>query len=376
MNPNRESPLGRTARSANGDPMTYELHVLEGEQQGASTTLPEGAAVTVSGAFDSDVVLRGDGLAERRISLTAQGNSLRLQVLRGEAEVEGRSVGAGQTLTLALDTVVALGATRIGVVRVAGAAAAAPSPTPAPDPAPLDAAASRPSARTWSRRLVTGGGVLASVSIGVLAFAYAAGPQAPTPQQRASRAEAVLHGAGLQRLSVRAAGNGEVRVDGYLETTAQRAQAERLLADERIEARWQVWVNEQVASAVQDVYRVNGVSASVQSVGPGAVRVATEVADPLALDGIRDIARRDVPGLAAIEVENSPRPQRPAPAPVIDDPGKRVSAIVPGDPAYVVTVDGTRYFQGALLPTGHRIAGIEERQVVLELNGVRTPLVF
>jgi type III secretion protein D len=49
---------------------------------------------------------------------------------------------------------------------------------------------------------------------------------------------------------------------------------------------------------------------------------------------------------------------------------------VPGDPAYVVTADGTRYFQGALLPTGHRIAGIEERRVVLELNGVQTPLVF
>jgi type III secretion protein D len=53
-----------------------------------------------------------------------------------------------------------------------------------------------------------------------------------------------------------------------------------------------------------------------------------------------------------------------------------VASIVPGDPPYVVTVDGTRYFEGALMSSGHRINKIEEKQVVLEFNGVLTPLVF
>ena len=80
--------------------------------------------------------------------------------------------------------------------------------------------------------------------------------------------------------------------------------------------------------------------------------------------------------LTTIEVRNTAPAQRPGATPVLDDPGKRISSIVAGDPPYVVTSDGTRYFEGALLPTGHRIAAIEEHQVVLELGGVRTPLVF
>ena len=374
--------------------MSYELQVLEGAQQGACTPLPEGLAVTISGAIDSDVVLRGDDLAGRCITLTAQADSLCLHVLQGEAHVDGHSVAAGQTVTVALASIVALGSTHIGVQRVAGAGAAAghvaragampPGGVGAAAPASLAAAAAgslatavqSASARTWSRRLVGSGAALAAVSIGVLAFAYTAVPVAPSAQQRASRAQTVLHDAGLQRLSVRAAEGGELRVSGYLETTAERAQAERLLADEHLDARWQVWVNEQVASAVQDVYRVNGASASVDSMGQGAVRVSTSVADPASLEAIRNLAKRDVPGLTTIEVRNTAPPQRPSATPVLDDPGKRISSIVAGDPPYVVTSDGTRYFEGALLPTGHRIAGIEEHQVVLELGGVRTPLVF
>ena len=88
------------------------------------------------------------------------------------------------------------------------------------------------------------------------------------------------------------------------------------------------------------------------------------------------IARRDVPGLSMLEVRNSPPGPLPDPAPVMNDPGKRLSSIVPGDPSYVVTADGTRYFEGALLPTGHRIASIHEREVLLERSGTVTPLRF
>jgi len=50
--------------------------------------------------------------------------------------------------------------------------------------------------------------------------------------------------------------------------------------------------------------------------------------------------------------------------------------VVPGDPAYLVTADGTRYFEGALLPTGHRIASIKAQEVMLDLDGAMSPLRF
>ena len=52
------------------------------------------------------------------------------------------------------------------------------------------------------------------------------------------------------------------------------------------------------------------------------------------------------------------------------------SAIVPGDPAYVVTADGTRYFTGAVLPTGHRIQAIQANLVQLERDGQISQLTF
>ena len=51
-------------------------------------------------------------------------------------------------------------------------------------------------------------------------------------------------------------------------------------------------------------------------------------------------------------------------------------ALVPGEPAYVVTVDGARYFVGAMLPSGHRIARIAPQQVVLERDGRQMNLNF
>ena len=53
--------------------MTFELHVLEGEQQGARTVLPRGQRIIIGGAFDGDVVLRGTGVLGQRIALTADG---------------------------------------------------------------------------------------------------------------------------------------------------------------------------------------------------------------------------------------------------------------------------------------------------------------
>jgi type III secretion protein D len=360
--------------------VNYELHVLEGEQQGARTALPAGLPCTISGGFDSDVVLRGAGLAGQRISLTAAGDTLQLRVLEGQAEAAGQLLQPGQTLAVPLDTPVRLGAARIGVVRLA-AEAAASSPAAAAVHADV-AAVAAPLAltpgrvRSCSRRVAGGGAALAAISVGVLAFAYNVAPQPPTPAQQAHRAQALLHGAGLQRLAVGVAGNGELQVDGYLETAAQRARAEQLMNGAGLQPRWQVFVNEQVAGAVEDVFRTHGVAAQVQATGPGAMRADTAVADPRQLEEIRVVARRDIPGLAALELHNDPRPLQAGPTPAIDDPGKRVASIVPGDPPYVVTADGTRYFEGALLPTGHRIAAIEEQQVVLEINGVKTPLVF
>jgi type III secretion protein D len=355
----------------------YELHVRRGAQQGARMRLGAGRAVHVGAAIDSDVVLRGGG-PDTRFVLTADGARLHLQVLQGELTAGTHALGPGQGATVALDTPLQLADACIAVERVAPDACAdeaATGPQAAPDAATLAASVTRFAARGGARRLAGGGAALAAAAVSVLAFVYLLAPAEATPQQRAERAQALLAGAGLQGLKVSPLADRSVQVEGRLHSAQQLARAEELLARERLAIRWQIAVDEQVAARVQDVFRTNGMVAQVQPTGPGAVRVVAATADPLAAEGVASVARRDVAGLANLELRTHPPAADVAPRPV-DDPGKRVASIVAGDPAYVVTADGTRYFLGAMLPTGHRIAAIEEHQVVLELNGVRTPLVF
>lgn len=366
-----------------------ELRVLDGEQQGARCSISPDAPTVISGDWGGDVVLRGKDLAERRISVTPHGAGVRVSVLHGDAQLGERRLQAGDAVDVPLYVPLRLGDTAIALGHAGDepwAALASGSDTPdrgatpgtstEPPAARHDAAPLLTLAQRWSRRLVAGGGAVAAVSAAMLAFAYTATPAEPSTAQLARRAEAVLHAAGFPRLAVQAQPNGEIAVTGYLETNEQRTRIEQLLAAQSLPTRLSVWVNEQVASAVVDVYRVNGVTARAETTGPGAVRISTQENDMPRLEQIRAIARRDVPGLAVIEAHNAPPPAAPDQPPVVDDPGKRVASIVPGDPSYVVTADGTRYFEGALLPTGHRIAHIAQREVLLERAGTTTPLKF
>jgi type III secretion protein D len=360
-----------------------ELRVLDGEQQGARCSIAPTSPTVIGGDWSADVVLRGKGLAERCISVTPHAGGVRVSVLHGDAQLGERRLQAGDTADVPLYVPLRLGETAIALGQAGdepwaalASSSAAPNTSAAPTPTRHDGAPLLTLAQRWSRRLVAGGGAVAAVSAAMLAFAYTAAPAEPSTAQLARRAEAALHAAGFPRLAVQAQPNGEIAVTGYLETNAQRTRIEQLLAAQALPTRLSVWVNEQVASAVVDVYRVNGVTARAEPTGPGAVRVSTQENDLARLEQIRAIARRDVPGLAVIDTHNAAPPAAPDHPPVVDDPGKRVASIVPGDPSYVVTADGTRYFEGALLPTGHRIAHIAEREVLLERAGTTTPLKF
>ena len=50
--------------------------------------------------------------------------------------------------------------------------------------------------------------------------------------------------------------------------------------------------------------------------------------------------------------------------------------VVDGNPAYLMTYDQSKYYIGAVLPTGHKIVDISKQQVTIEKEGVLTTLNF
>lgn len=357
---------------------TRELRVLEGPQRGAVLPLLPDRSYSVGNRFGADIVLRqptdsAGASASADISLRPEG--LLVQAQTGHIQVGGTSLAAGESRLLPWSTPWQLGGTTLVACAVgSGASAAAHGPPIPPCVAPVPTPARL---RGWSLRLGTGGGAVVVASLLTWALATAVAPNSPRPEAVAQRAQAALHAAGMTAVTVSTpAGQGEPVVEGYLETFAQRTRAESLLAAQGLKPRFKVWINESLAQAVQDVYRVHGISAEVQTLGPGRVRVNTALADGSALQSVEKSVRRDVHGLNQLDVRNDPPPGVPSPVPSLDDPGKRVASIVTAEEPYVVTQDGTRYFIGALLPTGHRILAIADGRVELEREGLNTALVF
>lgn len=372
---------------------SLELFILEGEQAGARAPLRSGSSITIGSELDSDIVLRDPTFAGRQFRLDTGTMPAKFEVLAGEAELLGRQVGVGDNIDWPPYVYLRVGSTTLAygemyspqwadVLQFGG------------DPSSDESAqlhlyaepsiysrekqtspqtSNRSGIATW---LVVAGIGLFGLTMGVSAFNGAQMAGATPPMLMQPDVATVLEKSEFSALEVEEPEAGKFTIHGYLETQEQRARLERLLAEARGVSRLQVSVGEQLATAVRDVYRVNGVAAEVQAQGPGIVLVKTAEANLGQLRRVETITMRDIAGLHKIVAENkSPRPPAKSKR-TADDPGKRIASLVPGDPAYLVTTDGARYFVGAMLPTGHKISAISDQQVLLDKDGITTTLRF
>lgn len=132
-----------------------------------------------------------------------------------------------------------------------------------------------------------------------------------------------------------------------------------------------------VRHSVVEVFRLHGVAARADWSPEGELQVHTQERDNTRVQAAEAAARRDIARLPVLHVLNQPPAQTAAapPPPPAEDPTKRLVAVVDNaESPYFITADGSRYFTGALLPSGHRVVRIAERHVVVERDGQRTQL--
>lgn len=385
-------------------PMQHELRVLAGPQQGATLLLKAGASVDVGsfGGADCQVVLRDPQVTEQRVRLHVGQTEVRIEVLAGSIDVAGQRLVAPCTTNWPFFVTLQMGQTVLAVGRPdadESCWARALSGTPA-SPWPSMPTATSPQAsadapgglggademlspprRRPEAWLAAGGALVTVLASGLLAFVSVIAPAQGEPLEPApQRAARVLRAPEFQRLRIETDADQRLHIRGDLLSLADRTRLDLELHSAAVEATVHVRVGEQIAASVREVYRMNGVVAQtlapVAIAGVGSVKVTTHEGDLAKLQHAEAAARRDVRGLTLLEADNTPPVASAAPTPVVDDPGKRVASIVPGATPYVVTADGSRYFSGALLPSGHRLDSISEQQVMLEKDGRVSPLNF
>jgi type III secretion protein D len=379
------------------DEDALELRVLEGPQAGARAPLAGTCVLAVADAAteddEADLLLHDDSGPGARVRIAAAGGHALLEVLAGTVELGGETLETGRVAPWPPRTPLRLGATLVSFGPAGRAdddvAASTDPATAAQVAAEAQAAIAHAELPAVVRRRRPGAawllplGLLATLGgLAVLTLALVHGAGGGTAQAAVkppSLAEA-LQRSEFASLAVAWDSAGRPELRGRLATLAERARLEVWLAQQPAASKQpvqvQVQVDEGLARDVTDTFRLNGVAVQARVQGPGEVAVEASEPDAPHLARAEEVVRRDVRGLARLSVVNRAKPVPPPAPPVPDDPGKRIASVVPGDPAYLVTADGARYFVGAMLPTGHRITRIDGQRVTLERSGEESTLNF
>jgi len=366
-----------------------ELRVFEGPQGGARAPLAAGIPCVLAAGHDAgegaDIVLREDKLPPARVRVCAELTQATLEVLAGEVLLGNEVLKSGAQATWSQHVPLKIGSSVVSFGRacIDNWNAGTPAPglldePPAAHANALAPAAAKPLPRRAEFWLACMGAGVLVVCAGALAMAHvAAAPTPPQVNEAVSLAQA-LRGSEFSALEVGRTADGRMALRGRLTAISQRAKLDAWLAARPASAPLvvEVAVDEALAREVTEVFRVNGVAVQADIAGPGRVAAQAAERDADKLARAEEVVRRDVRGLEQLTVRNTAKPLPPPQPPVVDDPGKRIASLVPGEPAYLVTADGARYFVGAMLPTGHRITRIEQTSVSLERDGQQATVKF
>ncbi|MBE7427203.1 MAG: hypothetical protein IT503_05170 [Burkholderiaceae bacterium] len=358
-----------------------ELRVLQGPQRGARAPLAADAPCVLAAGGDAgegaDIVLREPALPPTRVRISAASPHAILEVLQGEVQLGSETLRAGAQALWPIHAPLHVGALVVafGLAGVDHWPAAAGTEAAASSQAPAAAVATLPlhrRAEIWLAAM--GASILVACGAALWVAHAAAAPPVVADEPVVAKLTATLSGSEFAALQAARGADGQATLRGRLPTTAARRKLDDWLQRQGLQARVDVIVDEDVARNVAEVFRVNGVTAKTTVAGPGRIDVEAAERDADRLARAEEAARRDVRGLERMAVRNTAKPLPPPLPPVSTDPGKRIASLVTSEPAYLVTADGSRYFVGALLPSGHRVTHIGPGSVTLEINGQQTQL--
>ena len=352
----------------------YRLQVLAGPQAGASIDLQPARKQTIATSLGADIVLFDDS-SDQQLEIVAGKSGVVLCLTSGEAMCDNQAMTQGQRYSVPVNTPVTLGASTFTVVD----SHTEPTSVELTDATIAQQATSQSKATNRWRAPV-----FACVGLGLVLVASVFFIQPPSVNDTESLAELdlsqELHRMDLGWVNVQQDDSGRQVFTGYVNDADELQRLNDMVVDRELSADIDVAVVDELHEAVASIYRINGIEAEIINGTPGSFIVKTQVADTSLLDRVEEGVRTDVPKLGSMRRENNAPP-----ADIVadrndesyrEDPSKRVTMVVAGNPSYVVTQDSARYFIGSLLPSGHKILSIADNRVVLEKHGANTTLDF
>lgn len=370
------------------------LRVLAGRNEGAQHSLPPDRRVLIGHGYDNDIVLRNSESRGYALEVTPHGKLAALKVIAGEIVVLGRTLVARERVTLEpyvpvrmCGFVFAIGeADETRWASASELAAQDPQTFIAnTDPAPRTNVGERIELRTQPIRSRYGATVLAPKTLllaAALLLAIAVGTfvgtsllTPPTASPQEIKQELIAQGFGHLTVEQAAGGNG-LAIVGLVTDENKLLQLRTWAEAKHPEIALGVATLPSAAEAANNLLAAHNVDADVRPSGLDGLLIETEFLPRDRLTELEALLRRDLPRVQFFTFTTSAQRGESDLAYFFNAPGYGAASFVAGDPGYIVTEDGTRWFAGASLPTGHTILEITGNSVTVERDGQRDTLVL
>lgn len=387
---NAVSPLLTDRPYGSASPLL--LRVLSGRSDGAEHRLPDQRKLLIGYSFESDIVLRDQSTRGCALRLTACGRRAALEVLSGEISLLGKRLVPGETITLEQYLPVRMGNIHFAV---GGDDAArwnearssiiedAQATLELAEQAPPAALQERLALRTQplrrdvanlslrpSRMALLGAGLLVIAAGSLFGASLLSTPQSTPRDIRQELAPFGLTGVTVERSPT----TGEIAITGLVKNNAQVAQLRQWAENHHPDILISVATIAEAAEAATNLLVAQNIDAVAKPNG----------ADRLIIEGpflpkdrqaeLIGLLKQDLPRVEVFTFRPSTERGPNDLAYFFNAPGYGAASFVSGDPGYIVTEDGTRWFPGASLPTGHKIIEIADNTVIVERDGLRDVL--
>lgn len=368
------------------------LRVLSGRSDGAEHRLPEQRKLLIGHSFESDIVLRDKSTRGCAVKLTACGRRAVIEVVSGHAFLLGKHLAAGETITLEQYLPLRIGDIHFALggddtARWDEARSIVIDDTQAmfelAQDAPPSALPERLALRTQpirrnvanialrpARMAMIGAGLLV-VAAGSYFGATMLAPSPPSPRDiRQELAPFGMAGVTVERSPT----TGDIAITGLVKDSSDAARLRQWAQQNHPDILVNVTTIAEAAEAATNLLTAQNVDAVARPSG----------ADRLIIDGpflpkdrqneLTRLLQEDLPRVGGFTFKASAERGESGLAYFFNAPGYGAASFVSGDPGYIVTEDGTRWFPGASLPTGHKIIEITNNSVIVERDGLRDVL--
>ena len=361
-----------------------KLRVLNNRLAGAEHRLHVGKNIRVGHSFENDVVLRGKNTAGLSLELHVGPDVTVLRMLTGSTEVLGRQLVAGEEMPLPSYLPVQLGEFAFAVgaddqLRWREAENIAVTleqrqlmETGLPRAELSERVATRlDPVRT--RFPIPGSKILLGVGAAITLFLATVGAVLGYSNMQANdpdNMKRTMAAAGFTGMDVKPDPASEnMVISGVLKDDKEVAGLQALVDQNFPGALIEVETTDALALAATDILKAQNVDAEAKTLRRGAINVTSEFLPADKQAELSAMLRKELPHLKSVQFTMDAGRGPNDLQYFFNNSQYGAATFVSGEPSYVATADGSKWFSGSVLPTGHKIVRVEPKALILERNG-------